>query len=247
MKAEPKTSDPEELDESAPAPVPPPRRRWGGMIERKERWGLTWRARAILLFSALLLALIFGLAIRPFLAVTARVPGNILVFEGWCHAFSAHQALLEMGANGYDYIYCTGGPVDGSGPYSGDQNTTAAVGAQELARAGMPVSRIRIAAARDFGRDRTYNSALALRAWLQAHGVSVTGVNIITEGAHARRSRLLFRRAFGPGTPVGVIAEQTPDFKPRTWWKTSEGVREVIGETIAYVYVRLFFHPPENP
>jgi hypothetical protein len=42
---------------------------------------------------------------------------------------------------------------------------------------------------------------------------------------------------------VGIIAVSNPEFNPRQWWRYSDGVREVIGESIAYVYARFFFWP----
>ena len=96
------------------------------------------------------------------------------------------------------------------------------------------------------GRDRTYNSAVALRDWFREHNVTVRSINVLTEDAHARRTQLLFQKAFGSGVAVGVISVPDPDYDEKHWWRTSEGVREVLGESIAYVYARIFFHPPEN-
>ena len=44
---------------------------------------------------------------------------------------------------------------------------------------------------------------------------------------------------------VGIIAVPNPDYDSRHWWQYSEGVREVIGESIAYSYARFFFAPPK--
>jgi hypothetical protein len=37
-----------------------------------------------------------------------------------------------------------------------------------------------------------------------------------------------------------------PEFDPDHWWKTSAGVRGVIGEGLAYLYARLLFHPIDD-
>ena len=96
------------------------------------------------------------------------------------------------------------------------------------------------------GRDRTYSSALALRDWLRAHDVQVRSLNIVTEGAHARRTRLLFEKALGPNVTVGVIAVPSPDFDARRWWRYSEGVEEVVTEGVAYLYAKFFFLPSQK-
>jgi uncharacterized SAM-binding protein YcdF (DUF218 family) len=102
-----------------------------------------------------------------------------------------------------------------------------------------------MAPARVVDRDRTFSSAVALRDWLRAHGVFVQSLNLVTEDVHARRSRLLFQKAFGDGVTVGIIAVPNPDYDIRHWWRYSEGVRDVIGETLAYLYARFLFWPSE--
>jgi uncharacterized SAM-binding protein YcdF (DUF218 family) len=98
---------------------------------------------------------------------------------------------------------------------------------------------------RTMDRDRTYSSAVELRNWFREHNLSVQSINVVTEGVHARRTRLLFQEAFGNSVAVGVIAIPNPDYEARHWWRYSEGVREVIGEIVAYIYARFFYYPSE--
>lgn len=63
----------------------------------------------------------------------------------------------------------------------------------------------------------------------------VSSINVLTEGAHARRTRLLYQKAFDQNVTVGIIAASNPDYNPKQWWRYSDGVREVIGESIAYM------------
>jgi hypothetical protein len=93
------------------------------------------------------------------------------------------------------------------------------------------------------GRDRTYSSALALREYFQTNAVAVKSFNILTEDVHARRTRLLFQEAFGREAAVGIIAVPDPDYDPHHWWRYSEGVREILGESIAWFYAVFLFHP----
>ena len=115
------------------------------------------------------------------------------------------------------------------------------MGVDLLRRAGVPEQSLQRVPRRDVDRDRTYGSALALKEWIRDHHLTVRGINIVTEGEHARRTRLLFQEVRGPEVKVGVIAVRNPDFKTTHWWRYSEGVREVLGESIAYIYVKLFF------
>ena len=76
--------------------------------------------------------------------------------------------------------------------------------------------------------------------------MDVGSINVVTESVHARRTRLLFQEAFGGEVKVGIIAARNPDYDPEHWWSSSDGFREVSGETIAYLYARLFFRPPRE-
>jgi hypothetical protein len=133
--------------------------------------------------------------------------------------------------------------VEGTGGYSNDFNTLASIGAELLVKDGMPADVVQMVPSHVFGRDRTYSSALKLREYFQTNGITVKAINVLTEGPHARRTRMLFQEAFGPDVTVGIIAVQDPDYNPKRWWHYSEGVREVIGESIAWVYAAFIFHP----
>ncbi len=212
-----------------------------GLILRKERWGLSWVGwlltfLAILAGGALLLFTIF-----PFLAVTQRANSDVLVVEGWIPDFAIHAAAAEFASRNYERAFTTGGPVNGTGGYTNDYNTSASVGAARLKAAGVPG--VQMVPSRVMARDRTYAAAIALRDWFRANNFHPHAINVITEGPHARRTRLLFQKAFGDETGVGIIAISSPDYDGAHWWRFSEGVRDVVGEALAYLYVQLFFHP----
>lgn len=181
--------------------------------------------------------------IQPFLAVTDRVDSNYLVMEGWVHQFAARGAAAEFKAGGYQRIFITGVPVEGSGEYDTDSNTEAWVGAGLLRRAGIPEEFLQRVPRRQVDRDRTYGSALVLKDWFHEHNLAVHGINVVTEDTHARRTRLLFQEAFGKDVKVGIISIPNPDYEARHWWRYSEGVREVTSEGIAYIYAKFLFWP----
>ena len=87
---------------------------------------------------------------------------------------------------------------------------------------------------------------MALREWFRANDFHPRTVNVVTEGAHARRTRLLFQKALGDETRVGVISIRSPDYDGERWWRYSEGLKEVLPEAIAYVYAKVFFRDGEN-
>jgi len=174
------------------APVYTQRRQkpWRTLI-RRERWGLSWRGWLIVLAVIVLTFFLFWFRVYPFLAVTHRVDANVLVVEGWIHEYAIGAAVQEFQTNSYQRVFATGDPVEGTGGYTNDYNTSASVGADLLKKSGLPVESVQMVPSRVMDRDRTYSSAIALRNWFRKHNMSVHSVNVITENLHARRTRLL--------------------------------------------------------
>ena len=214
-----------------------------GMLDRKERWGLSFRGKLAVAASALATGWFIFIWIQPFLAVTQRVDSRFLVVEGWVHEFTFEAAVKEFNTGSYERVFTTGGPMEGQGGYISDSHTYASLGASSLRTDGIPEESLQMAPSRVMARDRTYGSAVALRDWLREHQVSVPSINVVTEGAHARRTWLLFQAAFGKNVKVGIISVPSPDYDPNRWWHYSEGVREIIDEIIAWIYAKFLFWP----
>ena len=168
---------------------------------------------------------------------------KFLVVEGWVHEYAIQSGVKEFRTGPYQRVFTTGGPAVGSGGYLNDFQTSASVGAELLEKGGVPHESLQMVPSHVIGRDRTYSSAVALRDSFREHNVQVRSINVLTEAAHARRTRLLFQKAFGKDVAVGIIAVPNPDYDAKYWWRYSEGVREVLGEGIAYLYARVLFHP----
>lgn len=177
-----------------------------------------------------------------FLAVQDSIPGGVLVVEGWAPDHAIERALAEFRGHRYEGLFVTGGPLE-QGTFLSEHQTFAQLGAATLLRIGADPQTLHAVPAPRVRQDRTYASAVALREWLSAHHIAMEKVNLVSLGAHARRSRMLFQRAFGPATQIGVIAAEEREFDPAHWWRSSSGFRIVSGEVIAYVYARCFFRP----
>ena len=213
-----------------------------GLLRRRSCWLPTVRGVLLLLILFAFL-LIFGFRnIQAFLAVNDPAPEGILVVEGWSPDYALETAKLEEQGNPYHLLYVVGGPLEQGAPLS-QYPTYADLGAAILLRMGMSQDTVQAVPSGYVYKDRTYAEAVALSIWLRQHGLSPKEINLISLGAHARRSRLLFEKAFGKSTRVGIIAVEDRNYDPAHWWKTSEGVRSVISETIAYGYARFLFSP----
>lgn len=188
-----------------------------------------------LLFACLTVASVFIAEIHPFLAPDAPLGGEAIVVEGWLPDYCLEKAAKRAAENGYRTLFVTGGALE-SGSYLKEYQTYARLGAATLKKIGVTNVRIIEVPAQTVRVDRTYASAVALRRWIDSTGSPLRTLDICSKGAHSRRSALLFRRALGKGFRVGTIAVTDLDYEPRTWWKSSDGVREVMSESIAYLY-----------
>lgn len=180
------------------------------------------------------------LKVHPFLAVTSPVPANVLVVEGWVPDYVLEETKVEFERHHYRRLYVTGGPLDIGGSLS-EYKTYAELGAASLVRMGMSKSTLEAVPSPWVRQDRTYASAIALKNLLHQRAAGETGINLVVIGAHARRSQLLFQKAFDEESRVGIIAIENRDYDPRHWWKSSEGSRTVIDELIAYFYALVVF------
>jgi len=211
-----------------------------GILRRKERWGLSWRGWLLVTSAGLVAAYLAFLNIHPFLAVTHRVNTNVLVVEGMVQQYAIRAAAAEFRSGSYEWIFTTGGPESGNGGYINDYYTSASVAADSLKKFGIRDDLVQMVPSRVFARERTYSSALALRDWFREHNLAIHSFNVLTQDCHARRTQLLYQKALGRNVTVGIIAVSNPHYDPKDWWCYSDGVREVIGESIAYIYAKLF-------
>lgn len=216
-----------------------------GFLRRRQCTLPTFRGWLLLLAGASLIVLILAHEINPFLAVTDELPGGVLVVEGWAPDYALEATVAEFNRNHYDKLYVTGGPMDQGAPFS-EFKTYAELGAAILLKLGLNTNAVQAVPAPWVRQDRTYASAVSLRTWWREHQSAPAKVNLITVGTHARRSRLLFEKALGSEVGVGVISIPGKDFDADHWWRSSAGFRIVTGETIAYLYARLLFHPPKE-
>lgn len=201
----------------------------------------TWRTWLIVLISGALLIFQCILSIHPFLAISDPVQGDILVVEGWLPDHAMTQALTVFRSGGYRLMATTGEPLV-RGAVLSEYGTYADLGAAILRGLGAGSDSVVAVPALYVPMNRTYAAAVALRKWLDETGRHPAGVDVISLGAHARRSRYLFRIALD-GIPVGVIAVPDPSYDSDKWWNTSQGLQTVIEESVGYLYSLV--HPPQ--
>ena len=164
----------------------------------------------MLLFTCTALIVFSIRGADSFLTLNDPVHDGALVVEGWAPDYALQQAITEYGRHHYSRIYVTGGPLDNGGPLS-EYRTFAELGAATMIRLGLITNAVQAVPAPTVRVDRTYASAVSLKNWLHSNGSGETNFNVISVGAHSRRSRLLFEKALGNGCRVGVMAIENQD------------------------------------
>lgn len=214
------------------------------LFRKKERWTATWLGNMLKLIILFLIAFVFAKTIHPFLAENKPVKSKIMVLEGFVPDYAVEQAKDIFIKDNYNIMLITGKKrVKGShlAMYENDGEFSAAT----LDHLGFDMAKVTvIPVEHTVTKDRTYESGKAVMASL-AHLSNVTSFNLVSIGCHGRRSRYLFEMSDNLDYNIGIISIENQGYNPNTWWQTSVGFRDVMQETIAWVYARFFFYPEE--
>lgn len=154
--------------------------------------------------------------------------------ECWIGAAGVRDAAVEFNQGGYRYIVASGGLTGDR--WSEKRWSYVEAAERILLQSGVPPDRIIPASSGDFERQRTYEMAVAARQALLARGIEPRTINVFTREAHARRSRLVFSKAFGSAMNVGVISWAPPGYNDEPWWHSSERAEDFLKETVGYAF-----------
>lgn len=204
------------------------------LFRKRALWLPTWRLCVPAFVLLLVLAVFAARHLHGFLAVTEPVDAaEVLVVEGWMADGALEQVMALYSANPRYKVVCTTGTVIERGFYLSDIKDYATLCARSLEKMGVPKEKLIVCVTPPVKRNRTFESAVALRARLAEDGIACTGLDVASVGAHARRTRLNYRHAFGEEMPVGVLAIDWLDYDPKRWWTSSAGLKQVMMETMA--------------
>jgi hypothetical protein len=214
------------------------------LFRRREVWLPTLWGWAIVLLVLAALSVIAARTIHGFLAASDPVGARVLVVEGWMGPEELDETIAVFRARGYERLITTGGPIRRWPPAPGPA-TYAEQAAWYLREHGVPETALTAVPARAASRDRTYSSAVTLREWAKRSGLRLEAIDLISDGPHARRSRLLYQMAFGPGVKVGILATRSYDYDAAKWWRSSIGSKNVIEQAIDFAWVKCCFRAAE--
>ncbi len=213
------------------------------LFSKRERWGLTLAGRFVILAIFLIALLAYIYRIVPFLSKQAPEDSKVLVFEGYVEDWTYPAILKIIDEMQPDLILTTGTSLD-QGYYISGIPSTAYIVAKSLIALGVDSTIIHVVpVVPNVLKNRTYSSALATRRYLNANFPEVRSLNLLSSSVHSRRSHHLFKLVMEPEIQTGNIVIPPAFFDHTDWFKSSRGFRIVTSETIAWVYVKLFFHP----
>jgi len=215
------------------------------LIKRRECVRLTWTGRFFVLLFLGMVLLLFFKRVHVFLAVNNPVDADILVVDGFLpgYAYDSIQSLVV--SNTYKLVLTTGVDIDYTFT-SDDAFNTADFSYKVLSSKSLGECRLERAPAGRINKDRTFHSALSAREWLNRNGYANESLNVFSMGGHARRSWLLYRKAFGEEREIGIIALEDQSYDSKSWYNHSKGVRLVMSEFIAFAYAKFFFFPDKE-
>ena len=196
----------------------------------------------LLILSLLLtLGLMVFRGMAGFLIVNEPVNADYLVIEGWIGKDELDSAQRYFSTGDYRMVLVVGGPI--TNDFHGIDQNYADRAVTYLRQQGFDSERILSLPVPDSARNRTYLNALRVRDWFDAMDIQPGGVNVFSSDLHTRRSRDLYRIAFGDFASVGIIAAGVEDIDPDRWWKNSASGKYVVTEFAGWLLMECCFDP----
>ena len=185
------------------------------------------------------------LFVHPFLAPTKPVGGDVLVVDvlNWFSDYDLKKVKEQFEKGRYKLLITVGKKYGVGHPLAHYKSVADGTALRLYAQGVLPGKIIAVPITVYPRTDRTYYKALVVKKRLDKMGFIQASIDVASIGVHARRSWVLFKKAF-PSVDVGIISITPNSYDTSRWWLFSEGVRSVISESIAYIYARFIFSPP---
>jgi len=181
------------------------------------------------------LALVYST--ERFLSVTEPVDSDVLVVEAWFWDRPGLQDAVQSFQQGNYQVMLVVGGTDS--PQS-EAPSSAELAGERLLQLGMESSKLVLISIPNLTVHRTYRSAVAVREWLREKRPNCRAVNVFTLGVHARKSRVMFRKALGPDMGVGIYACSETGYRRAIWCFSKRGLYIIPRNLVGYFYALLY-------
>ena len=173
--------------------------------------------------------------IYSFLAYKKVIDTETAIVEGWIgDSQIAKVANLILSNNAFERVIVTGDKIEFAVKYFPADNY-AEIGALRLADCGISESKI-ILCSFNARKNRTLNSASYAKPIIEKE--ETKSFVIFTYDIHARRTYASYKKVFGNRYKIGIIPLYNGIYNSKNWYKSSEGMKEIIVETVAYLYFK---------
>ena len=142
------------------------------IIKKSERYRLTRLGWIVFLLTVIFSFIICIHILHPFLALSARIDGDIMVVEGWVPDYALQIAVDDFQHGSYKLLVTTGGPLV-QGSYLAEYGTVADLAAATITKIGFDTNKLVPIPAPAVARARTYASAIGLNKWLDSANMKI--------------------------------------------------------------------------
>ena len=212
-------------------------------FRQRQLWVPTLWGLLLIVFITMALVILTFKNTAFFLAQNEPLPAHYLVIEGWLSEPDLLQALHHFKNDQYDFIVTTGGPD--TRQIKPEYNSYAEKAAAFIVSTGFDPNKLIAIPTPASAQDRTYLSAVMVRDWFKTNHIAIKTLTVFSSDVHARRTRLLYQQAFGENTEIGIIAGDPNGFELQHWWRTSEGAKSVLTESIGLLWTLCCFSSGE--
>lgn len=212
------------------------------LVKLKVCYRLTFAGWALILLPNIFIFLLITKYISTFLIVHKPVESEILVVDGLMPGYGYDSIAELVRRKSYKYLITTGADLD----YvynSSERFNIAEFSYKVLSTKDIGDCKLFKAPSGYAERDRTFTSAITLKNWFISNNIFPWKINVISFSCHARRTWILYKKAFSHYAEVGVFTIPDISYNYSRWYNNSKGVRLVLSETIGYIYTLIFFHP----
>jgi hypothetical protein len=108
-------------------------------------------------------------------------------------------------------------------------NSNAELSRYRLISMGIDSSQIKATPGKRVNINRTLTSALSFRDWLKTTKIEIKGINIISLGAHTRRTWMIYNRILHKKYEIGIISLPDYHFNHSRSYRILKTVRETLG------------------
>ncbi len=215
------------------------------LVRRTQLWLPTWFGWLVLLMVVTASTTVIVRNLCAFLSPNDPVSADVLVVEGWMPEEGLLEAMSAFQEGGFRFLLTSGGPIIEWSRYVPFSNYAESAADFYLSQGFAPEAVIPVPAPAS-AQNRTFLGAVMIRQWTDKLPEPISAIDVYSYGPHARRTRLLYRLAFGPGVQVGIRSATPSGYRPETWWRTSAGAKEVMIETIAWLWTKCCFSAPKR-